>query len=99
MGAAWTTQATGGTVGVVLVVESNQGGVRVLSERERALLLALREAEGAAAPLDVSALARRTGYAVNTIKTYLSKKLEGVLVFRERGGWIVRGALRCSEAG
>ena len=72
-------------------------GSRALSSRERALLMALREAETMRAGLDLTRLASRTGYAVNTVKTYLSKKLEGVLVFRTDEGWVVRGAARCSE--
>jgi len=77
--------------------DTTEDGSRVLSKRERSLLVCLREAEAAAAPLDLQRLASRTGYAVNTVKTYLSKKLEGVLVFRTEKGWMVRGAARCSQ--
>lgn len=77
--------------------ETGDARSRTLSKRERALWLSLKEAEASKAPLDLQRLASRTGYAVNTVKTYLTKKLEGVLVFRTDKGWIVRGALRCSE--
>jgi hypothetical protein len=77
--------------------ETTEEGARALSKREHALWMSLREAEGRRAPLDLQRLASRTGYAVNTVKTYLSKKLEGVLVFRTEKGWVVRGATRCSE--
>ena len=79
------------------MAEPDDDRVRTLSQRERALWMSLREAEAARAPLDLARLASRTGYAVNTVKTYLSKKLEGVLVFRTEKGWVVRGAARCSE--
>ena len=70
---------------------------RSLSERARILLACLREAEAARQPVDLTHLAQKTGYTLTTIRTYFTKKLEGVLVFREAGGWVVRGARRCSE--
>ncbi|MEQ1503885.1 MAG: hypothetical protein ABMB14_16710 [Myxococcota bacterium] len=69
-----------------------------LSDRQRALLRGLREAETAAGPVDVEALATSSGYTASSIKTYFTKRLEGVLVFRDdEGRWRVRGAIRCSE--
>jgi hypothetical protein len=70
---------------------------RSLSERERILLMCLRESEAARQSVDLSQLAHKTGYTLTTIRTYFTKKLEGVLVFREDGAWVVRGARRCSE--
>ena len=70
---------------------------RELSDKETALLNALRAFEALDAPVDVARLAERSGYAQATIKTYFSKRLEGVLVFKERdGSWRVRGALKCT---
>lgn len=68
-----------------------------LSDKQLALLRGLRDLELAARPVDLPALAAATGYSESSIKTYFTKRLEGVLVFRDDGGWRVRGALRCSE--
>ncbi len=63
-----------------------------------ALLQGLRAFEALDAPVDIAQLAEASGYASASIKTYFSKKLEGVLVFKERdGSWRVRGALKCTE--
>lgn len=70
---------------------------RSLSERERILLMCLRACEAARQPVDLSQLAQKTGYTLTTIRTYFTKKLEGVLVFREDGEWVVRGSRRVSE--
>jgi transcriptional antiterminator len=69
----------------------------VLSQKQRALLLALREIEEANEPVDIAALALQTAYSEASIRTYFNKKLEGVLVFRDDKGWKVDGALRCAE--
>jgi hypothetical protein len=66
-----------------------------LSERQQALLEGLRAAERSEAPVDIDALAEATGYTASSIRTYFTKKLEGVLVFRDGGEWRVRGAIRC----
>ena len=69
-----------------------------LSQRQTALLIGLREVERSGGPVDLRALARSTGYSESSIRTYFTKRLEGVLVFRDdQGGWRVRGALRCTE--
>lgn len=69
-----------------------------LSERQRQLLLGLREAERLGHSLDLAALAAATGYSESSIRTYVSKRLIGVLVHRdEEGRFVVRGALRCTE--
>lgn len=67
-----------------------------LSERQQALLEGLRAAERADVPVDVEVLAAATGYTASSIRTYFTKKLEGVLVFREGAEWRVRGAVRCT---
>ena len=59
--------------------------------------MCLRASEAARQPVDLSQLAQKTGYTLTTIRTYFTKKLEGVLVFRERGVWVVRGSRRVSE--
>jgi len=69
----------------------------VLSEKQRALLHALRDIEDAETPVDIADLARRTAYSEASIRTYFTKKLEGVLVFRDPAGWRVEGANRCAE--
>jgi hypothetical protein len=72
----------------------------VLSERQVRLLEGLREAERHARPAEPRTLARTTGYTESSIRTYFTKRLEGVLVFRDEGGsgeWRVRGAIRMSE--
>jgi hypothetical protein len=72
--------------------------VEPLSSRQMALLEGLRDAEREGAPLDPAALAERSGYTESSIRTYFTKRLEGVLVFRdEHGGWRARGALRCTS--
>ncbi len=68
-----------------------------LSEKQRALLLALRQIEEAEESVDISALAAVSGYSEASIRTYFTKKLEGVLVFRDEDGWRVEGARRCAE--
>ncbi|MCB9685356.1 MAG: hypothetical protein H6735_09980 [Alphaproteobacteria bacterium] len=69
-----------------------------LSDRQLSLLEGLREAERSGHPIDVRSLARRAGYTESSVRTYFTKRLEGVLVFRdEEGQWRARGALRCSE--
>jgi hypothetical protein len=69
-----------------------------LSERQTALLIALRELERAGEPVDLHELARRTGYSEASVRTYFTKKLEGILVFRDDDGqWRVRGAVRCTQ--
>lgn len=70
---------------------------RALSERERILLQRLRALEASRQLVDLAELAENTGYSLSTIRTYFTKKLEGVLVFRESEGWVVRGAKQCSE--
>ena len=73
-------------------------GVEPLSSRQMALLEGLREAEREGVPLDADALAERAGYTASSIRTYFTKRLEGVLVFRdEHGGWRARGAIRCTS--
>lgn len=71
-----------------------------LSPRQLALLEGLRAAEHAGVHVDVEALAALSGYSASSIRTYFTKKLEGVLVFRDpadgAGGWRVRGAIRCT---
>jgi hypothetical protein len=70
----------------------------VLSERQVRLLDGLREAERHGRPAEPRTLARTTGYTESSIRTYFTKRLEGVLVFRdEQGEWRVRGAVRMSE--
>ena len=66
-----------------------------LSDRQLALLEGLRDVERADEAVDIDALALRTGYSPSSIRTYFTKKLEGVMVFREEGEWRVRGAIRC----
>jgi len=68
-----------------------------LSEKQRALLHALRDIEEEDRPVDIPDLAARTSYSEASIRTYFTKKLEGVLVFREASGWRVEGARRCAE--
>ncbi len=69
-----------------------------LSERQLQLLEGLRGAERSGRPIDLAGLAERSGYTESSIRTYFTKKLEGVLVFRgEDGEWRARGAVRCSE--
>ena len=69
-----------------------------LSEKQRALLLALRDIENDDSPMiDIPALAAKSGYSEASIRTYFTKKLEGVLVFRHGDGWRVEGATRCAE--
>ena len=50
---------------------------RSLSERERVLLMCLRESEAARQPVDLTQLAHKTGYTLTTIRTYFTKKLGG----------------------
>lgn len=69
-----------------------------LSDRQKSLLKALRGAEAAGGPVDLDVLVEATGYSAASIRTYFSKKLDGVLVFRLDEGWEVRGAQRCTEA-
>ncbi len=67
-----------------------------LSARQQALLTALKSAETAGLPLDPASLAAETGYSPSSIRTYFTKKLDGVLVVRDQSGcWRARGALRC----
>jgi len=69
-----------------------------LSERQRRLLVGLREAEQRGGVVDLAGLAAATGYSESSIKTYFSKRLLGVLVHRdEEGRFVARGALRCTE--
>lgn len=69
-----------------------------LSDRQLSLLEGLREAERTGHPIDTRSLARRTGYTESSIRTYFTKRLEGVLVFRDEDGqWRAKGAVRCSE--
>ena len=69
-----------------------------LSDRQAALLAGLRDCERSGGLVDLAALARRSGYNESSIRTYFTKRLEGVFVFRDPdGGWRVRGAVRCSE--
>lgn len=69
-----------------------------LSDRQRALLVGLQDAERAGGSIDLSGLAAATGYSESSIKTYFSKRLLGVLVHRDdAGGFVARGAIRCSE--
>lgn len=67
-----------------------------LSRRQHALLEGLRGVEAGGGFVDVAALAAATGYSESSIRTYFTKRLEGVLVFREEQGWRVRGAARCT---
>lgn len=77
------------------MAEGSRGG---LSERQGRLLRALQEVEAAGDPLDLEAVASATGYSVSSIRTYFTKRLEGVLVMRDEAGrWWVRGAITCSE--
>ena len=70
----------------------------LLSERQIRLLEGLRDAERTGKPADPRHLARTTGYSESSVRTYFTKRLEGVLVFREENGeWKVRGAVRMSE--
>lgn len=69
-----------------------------LSGRQQALLEAMKAAEARGGAVDLDALAAATSYSVASIKTYFSKKLDGVLAFREGDSWRVRGAVRCSDA-
>lgn len=72
--------------------------VEPLSDKQAALLVGLRDAERAGGKLDLARLARDSGYSESSVRTYFTKRLEGVLVFRDAaGGWRVRGALRCTE--
>jgi hypothetical protein len=69
-----------------------------LSEKQLALFTGLREVERTGAAVDLAALAARTGYTESSIRTYFTKRLEGVFVFRDPAGTFrVRGTLRCSE--
>jgi hypothetical protein len=69
----------------------------VLSDKQRALLHALREVEAEDRPVEIAELAEKSTYSEASIRTYFTKKLEGVLVFRDIQGWRVEGALRCAE--
>lgn len=70
----------------------------VLSERQVRLLEGLRDAERHDRPADPRHLARTTGYTESSIRTYFTKRLEGILVFRDEGGeYRVRGAIRMTE--
>lgn len=70
-----------------------------LSTKQLALLTGLREAEKNNEAVDLVALAARTGYTESSIRTYFTKRLDGVFVFRDaQGAYRVRGTLRCSEA-
>lgn len=68
-----------------------------LSEKQAALLVALREIERRGEVVDFSALARSTGYSDSSIRTYFTKRLEGVIVFRHGDDWHVKGALKFTE--
>lgn len=68
-----------------------------LSTRQLALLEGLQDAERGGLPVDLTALATRSGYTESSIRTYFTKRLEGVLVFRDGDGWRVRGAVRCTS--
>jgi hypothetical protein len=69
-----------------------------LSDKQLALLNALRDAERTGLEVDLRALARLSGYNESSIRTYFTKRLEGVFVFREAdGSWRVRGAIRSTE--
>ena len=69
-----------------------------LSTRQLALLEGLRDAERNAFPIDTAVLAERSGYTESSIRTYFTKRLEGVLVFRdEHGEWRARGTVRCTH--
>jgi hypothetical protein len=68
------------------------------SDRQLRLLEGLREAERHGRPAEPRALARAAGYTESSVRTYFSKRLEGVILFRdEQGAWRVRGAIRMSE--
>jgi len=69
----------------------------VLSDKQRALLHALREVEAEDRRVDIQELAEKSSYSEASIRTYFTKKLEGVLVFRDTQGWRVEGAMRCAE--
>lgn len=69
------------------------------SARQRALLSHLQEAERKGRPIDLDEAAQAAGYSPSSIRTYFSKRLEGVLVVRdEQGQWWAKGARACSLA-
>lgn len=69
-----------------------------LSSKQQALFTGLREAERTGEAVDLALLAVRTGYTESSIRTYFTKRLEGVFVFKDASGaYRVRGTLRCSE--
>ena len=68
-----------------------------LSDKQLALLNALRDTERTGLAADPRALAKASGYTESSVRTYFTKRLEGVLVFREEdGSFKVRGAIRCT---
>jgi hypothetical protein len=68
-----------------------------LSDKQVALLIALRELERADDVVDFAKLARRTGYSEASVRTYFTKRLEGFVAFREATGWRIRGATKITE--
>lgn len=68
-----------------------------LSDKQTALLIALREVERANAVVDFAALAKATGYSEASVRTYFSKRLEGFVAFREGDGWRIKGATKMTE--
>jgi len=68
-----------------------------LSDKQVALLIALRELERAGSVVDFAALAKATGYTEASVRTYFTKRLEGFVAFRGEDGWRIRGAVRTTE--
>jgi len=68
-----------------------------LSDKQVALLIALRELERDGEVVDFGRLAKQTGYSEASVRTYFTKRLEGFVAFRTDEGWRIRGAVRTTE--
>ena len=68
-----------------------------LSDKQVALLIALRELERADKVVDFGKLARQTGYSEASVRTSFSKRREGFVAVREAPGWRIRGATKTTE--
>jgi len=68
-----------------------------LSDKQVALLIALRELERAGQVVSFPKLAKDTGYSEASVRTYFTKRLEGFIAFRTDDGWQIRGAVRTTE--
>lgn len=68
-----------------------------LSDKQTALLIALRELERSGTAVDFAALAKATGYSEASVRTYFSKRLEGFVAFRDGEGWRIKGATKITE--